>query len=481
MKKNHLISVLVMVALGLSIVSQVSCQNPPKFVFEGQIRNMSESKIILNRLLGHKETNVSEVQSKSDGSFRITLDEMPQIGQYRLRIDPAGRNNILEFLFAGEDRIRFTTDYGFLMDSMRFDNSEVNTLWYAYFKAKEDFETRLSILEHLLNIYPVDERFYPEVIKEFNLLQDELEQKIKEFLAGSSNQLLAAYIRSDQSPRINPYLSSEERQQFIRLNFLAKVDFSDTLLLRTDIFPGKALSFIMLFRNQRYEREQQAEEFIKATDQLLPLAMIQPVVYNYLLEYTISGFEQIGLEEVLLHIAENYPVDETCISDQDSGELERRMLGYKLLAPGNPAPEIKQNDIYENPFELSKLNSERILIFFWASWCPHCTAMMPDIKALATQLNADGIDQSDSQKLQVVSISIDHDKDEFQAYLENNNLNDSSLRAFWTNLCDYKAWDGQAATDFYLYATPTMILLNKDKQIIGKPSNVQELIKQLGI
>jgi thiol-disulfide isomerase/thioredoxin len=236
----------------------------------------------------------------------------------------------------------------------------------------------------------------------------------------------------------------------------------------------------MLFRNQRFDREEQAAEFIKATDQLLPLAMIQPLVYNYLLEYTISGFEQIGLEEVLIHIAENYPPDETCISDQDSGELERRMLGYKLLAPGNPAPEIKQNDIFETPFELSKLKAERVLIIFWASWCPHCTAMIPDIKSLATQLNA-GQDQTDLQKLQVVSISIDHEKDEYQSYLEKNNLNDPSLRPFWTNLCDYKAWEGQAATDYYLYATPTMILLNADKQIIGKPANVQELIKQLDI
>jgi thiol-disulfide isomerase/thioredoxin len=480
MKKNHLISVLVMVALGLSIASQVSCQNQPKFVFEGQIRNLPESKIVLNRLWGHKETKVSEVQSKSDGSFMISFAEMPQIGQYRLRIDPEGKNKILEFLFTGEDRIRFTSDLDFLLDSISFENSEVNELWYRYFKAKNEFETRLSILEHLLNIYPVDERFYPEVIKEFNLLQDELEEKVTQLLAANSDRLLTAYIRSDQSPRINPYLSSEERQQFIRLNFLGKVDFSDTLLLRTDIFPGKALSFIMLFRNQRFDREEQAAEFIKATDQLLPLAMIQPLVYNYLLEYTISGFEQIGLEEVLIHIAENYPPDETCISDQDSGELERRMLGYKLLAPGNPAPEIKQNDIFETPFELSKLKAERVLIIFWASWCPHCTAMIPDIKSLATQLNA-GQDQTDLQKLQVVSISIDHEKDEYQSYLEKNNLNDPSLRPFWTNLCDYKAWEGQAATDYYLYATPTMILLNADKQIIGKPANVQELIKQLDI
>jgi thiol-disulfide isomerase/thioredoxin len=479
MKKIHILSLFTSIVLALFVVLQASCQNTGKFVFEGQIKGLKEGKIILNQVQGHKEFKINETLSRSDGSFSIRLDEMPRTGQFRLRIDPGGRNGILDFLFTGESHIRFVTHNDYLTDSIRFEKSEINKVWYGYFEIKEAYEARLSILEHLLNIYPADERFYPEVIKEFNILQDELEEKVQKTISNYEGSLLARYIRSDQPPRINPHISTEERQEFIRYNYLNNVDFTDTLLLYTDIFPGKALSYIMLFRGQRLDRDQQAMEFIKATDNLLPLAMIQPTVYNYLLGYTISGFEQIGLEEVLMHIADNYPVDESCISDHDSGELQRRMDGYRLLAPGKPAPPINTTDIIGEPFKLSDVGSDNVLIVFWASWCPHCTVILPEIRSLAVHKNTGSV-SGQSPKLKVVSVSIDHSESDFEDYMRKNDLNDPSIRDFWVNLCDFEAWDGKVPDDYYLYATPTMILLDKDHKIVGKPSTVQDLIKQLG-
>lgn len=480
MKKLHLITYCFTLVAGLFLVLQVSCQNAGPFVFEGQIKGASESKLILNQLLGHKEFNISEMTTGEDGSFNLRLDEMPPTGQYRLRIDPGSRNGILDFLITDEKHISFVTHVDFLTDSIRFSKSKINDEWYNYFRVKDEYETRLSILEHLLNIYPNDDRFYPEVVKEFNLLQDELEEKVNALISRYPNTLLSKYLNSDQAPRINTALTPEARQEFIRNNYLNHVDFNDTLLLYTDIFPGKALSYIMLYRGQRLDRDQQEEEFIKAADNLLPLAMMQPEVYNYLLEYTISGFEQIGMEKVLMYISENYPVDESCISDQDSGELQRRMEGYRMLAPGNKAPEINTNDINESPFILSQDSSEHVLIVFWASWCPHCTAMLPDIKALAVQINANA-DPAQSQPLKVVSVSIDHDKDEYMGYLIKHELTNESVNQFWINICDYKAWDSKIAEDYYLYATPTMVLVDQSGNIVGKPSGIQELIKLLDI
>jgi thiol-disulfide isomerase/thioredoxin len=480
MKKLHLITYCITLVSGFFLVLQVSCQNAGPFVFEGQIKGANESKLILNQLQGHKEFKISELTAGKDGAFTLRLDEMPRAGQYRLRIDPGSRNGILDFLFTDEKHISFVTHVNFLTDSIRFAKSKINDEWYNYFRTKDEYETRLSILEHLLNIYPADDRFYPEVIKEFNLLQDELEQKVGLLITSFPNTLLARYVSSDQSPRINTALSPEERQEFIRYNYLNNVDFNDTLLLYTDIFPGKALSYIMLFRGQRLDRDQQELEFIKAADNLLPLAMMQPTVYNYLLGYTISGFEQIGMEKVLMYISENYPVDETCISDQDSGELQRRMEGYRMLAPGNKAPGISTKDINDKPYMLNQDNAEHVLIVFWASWCPHCTTMLPDIKSLAVQLNSNA-GPAQSQPLKVVSVSIDHDKDEYMDYLNKHGFINESLSRFWVNICDYQAWESKVAEDYYLYATPTMVLVDQSGNIVGKPSGIQELIKLLGI
>lgn len=478
MKIKYLISLIAIAISGLLITSQASCQNPNAFVLEGEIAGLSEKPLVFNRLQGHREFKVKEMNSGADGSFAIRLDEVPPKGQYRLRIDPEGRNAILDFLVTGEN-IRFATHASFLTDSIRFEKSTINKAWYNYFRIKEEFEARLAILEQLLDLYPKDERFYPEIIKEFNLLQDELDAQIDDIIRRFPNTLLARYIQSDRPMRINPAASARERQEFVKYNYLSHVDFTDTLLLNTDIFPGKALSYIMLYRNSRLDREQQAQEFIRATDNLLPLAMSQPTVYNYLLSYTISGFEQIGMEQVLTFIADNYPLDESCVSDQDSGELQRRMEGYRQLAPGRPAPPIQTTDIKGKVFQLGETGSDKTLIVFWASWCPHCTIMLPEIKKLAAQKN-EGRGIAQYPELKVVSVSIDHSEEEYMQYLEKNGLRAEEIGDFWINICDFEAWEGKVADDYYLYATPTMVLLDKDLNIIGKPATVNELVMQLG-
>jgi thiol-disulfide isomerase/thioredoxin len=478
MYTKHLIIIIAVLISGMFVSTAASCQNQNAFVLEGKIVGLKNETLVFNRVQGHRELKVMELNAGSDGSFIIRLEDAPLQGQYRLRIDPAGRNAILDFLLSGED-IRFKTHAASLIDSIRFEKSKTNQAWYYYFRIKETFEARLSILEQLLDFYPKDERFFPEIIKEFNLLQNELDAEIEELVRPFPNTLLARYIQSDRPVPINPAASAQERQEFVKYNYLNHVDFTDTLLLNTDIFPGKALSYIMLYRNSRFDREQQTQEFIRATDNLLPLAMSQPTVYNYLLSYTISGFEQIGLEQVLTFIADNYPLDESCLSDQDSGELQRRMEGYRQLAPGKVAPGINIADINGKPFQLGEAGSEKILIVFWASWCPHCTVMLPEIKKLAVQKNINTA-SGQSPAFHVVSVSIDHSEEDYLSYLENNGLKEDQISDFWVNICDFQAWEGKVAEDYYLYATPTMILLDKDLTIIGKPATVNELNVLLG-
>jgi hypothetical protein len=42
-----------------------------------------------------------------------------------------------------------------------------------------------------------------------------------------------------------------------------------------------------------------------------------------------------------------------------------------------------------------------------------------------------------------------------------------------------KKWDGKVATDYNIYATPTMFLIDKKMKIIAKPISFNELIKTI--
>lgn len=43
------------------------------------------------------------------------------------------------------------------------------------------------------------------------------------------------------------------------------------------------------------------------------------------------------------------------------------------------------------------------------------------------------------------------------------------------NVCDLKGWDGKAAIDYFIYATPTMFLVDKQLKLIQLPKTFDEI------
>jgi peroxiredoxin len=73
------------------------------------------------------------------------------------------------------------------------------------------------------------------------------------------------------------------------------------------------------------------------------------------------------------------------------------------------------------------------------------------------------------KKFEVFAISIDTVKNDWLKFIRNDNLN-------WINVSDLKGWKG-AALNYYIYATPTMFLINREGKIILKPSSVEQIRK----
>ena len=110
--------------------------------------------------------------------------------------------------------------------------------------------------------------------------------------------------------------------------------------------------------------------------------------------------------------------------------------------------------------KLSDIDAEYTLVLFWASWCPHCPSLLSDVKEIYDKYKDNG--------LEVLAISIDKD---ISAWL--NAVSKGQYR--WINYSELNGWDGKAATDYNVWSTPRMYLLDKEKMIISKPSNAEEL------
>lgn len=69
----------------------------------------------------------------------------------------------------------------------------------------------------------------------------------------------------------------------------------------------------------------------------------------------------------------------------------------------------------------------------------------------------------------VVAISLDNDKTAYE----------TAIQKFPALIhdTDFKKWDGKAVTDYYVYGTPTFIVLDKDKNILGKYADFKAIEK----
>jgi peroxiredoxin len=121
---------------------------------------------------------------------------------------------------------------------------------------------------------------------------------------------------------------------------------------------------------------------------------------------------------------------------------------------GALAPNIIIPDSLGKSIELYKINTTKTLLIFYASWCPHCKELIPKLRTL--------------KNIEILAVSLDTSRVDWLNFVNGNSLK-------YLNVSDQKGWDGKAAGDYFIYATPTMFVLDRDKKIIGKPVNYDEL------
>ena len=98
---------------------------------------------------------------------------------------------------------------------------------------------------------------------------------------------------------------------------------------------------------------------------------------------------------------------------QQEEDLDAK-YGAELLKPGTVAPDFTLKDLDGFPIRLSSLRGKRVVLVFWASWCPDCRAEVPELKAM--------YQAADPAKVTFVSVSYDRDFATLTKFAADNEL-----------------------------------------------------------
>jgi thiol-disulfide isomerase/thioredoxin len=137
----------------------------------------------------------------------------------------------------------------------------------------------------------------------------------------------------------------------------------------------------------------------------------------------------------------------------------------RLDLPGNELI-LQGTTVDGQAFDWSRYRGDVVLVEFFASWCKDCRLDMPAIRENYQRYHDRGFE--------VVSISIDENRQDLQRYLDEAALP-------WTVLLDDpKAGPEKSPSAYYgVFSVPQMILVGRDGKVISLPVGAEQLDNEL--
>lgn len=426
-----------------------------EYRLEAIIKNAPQKEIYLADFYGDKNHLLDTVIPDNKGYIVFQMKQTYFPGMYRIFLE---KEKFFDVIY-NKENIKIQTDFEHLADSLQVIASKENKVYYEFLKAGNEYRLKFDLLGPAVNYFPQNDTFYFDLKTKYIGSQNDFIRLVDRLVYENQDTWTAKILRQRKPLFYDPALDEYGRREFVTEHYFDNISFNDVDLIRSNVYTTIAIEYMSLYSNPNLTQEQLEAEFIKAVDKIMKEASENSILYEYIVEYLVGGFERFHFDKVLDYIAENYR-PEQCENEERKTDLQTRLKKYAELSAGKDAPEFEITDLAGNPVKLSKIKADYTLILFWASWCPHCAETLPEIHKI--------YQKNEKTNFEVVSISLDKEKTEWAKAIK-------ELGFTWINCCDMKGWDSPAAIDYNVYATPTMFLLDKQKKIVAKPITLNEL------
>jgi thiol-disulfide isomerase/thioredoxin len=240
------------------------------------------------------------------------------------------------------------------------------------------------------------------------------------------------------------------------------LDYSDDRLYRSGLLSDVLESHFWLIENMGLSLDSVTVEMGVSIDILLSNLSQNEKRFNEITQYLFDLLEKRSLFQASEYLALHVLTQNSCTVNDD---LARQLESYRAMKKGNTAPDIVfAGDVYKNgalvkkPKRLSDIQSNYKVLIFGAAWCPKCAEELAQLPTLYQKWQSHGVE--------VVFISLDTDKALFKSF--------TSIFPF-ISMCDFQKWEGKAVNDYYIFATPTILLLNKELKIVLRPNSVRQM------
>jgi len=441
------------------------------------LRGVYESKISLLSLSGSGTFNPIEVlqgiKNNETAVLPISKEYLP--GEFVLRFDykemesstpyPSEKN-----IFISDQDLELWVSpvYCNNPDSTWFQKGErENATFVQFSKENGTRKEKLGLLQNfLMNYDDTHSKFYQQGIKEYEQRRKAYNQWLINKSQDDKAKFVSNMYRFQYIPEISWHGTETNRIKNLINHYFDCMDFTSPSLIKTSELKKWMDNYVNLYGQLSTTPALRDSLFSLAGETAIEKARHgNQIVYGWMVDYFYRGYETNGITAGM-KILEPYLNDSNCHTSKRR-EIARRLEGIKTLVAGSIVPDITMKDLDGNLFELNKIETQcnYILILFWSAGCSHCLETINKLYPWQQQPEL-------QQKIKVVAISLDETDTEIKAW-EQKIL---ELKG-WKHLHAAEGIRSKETADYYILATPVMVLINaKTKEIVATPNTLDEFI-----
>ena len=333
-----------------------------------------------------------------------------------------------------------------------------------------------------------------KIDKKLKQLNEEVISYIESVIAGNPNTFFAGFVKATNEIKIPDAPVDEEgnitdslfKYRYYKQHFFDNFDITDVRLLRTPIYKNKIMQYLEKVIPPI------PDSIIFHVDMLIEKSRRNDVLFRFMLVTLFNHYASskiIGMDAVLVHIAEKYYIPEATWSDSEYiDKLKTHVSEIKPLLIGKIAPDIKmvevpdehfiqaENDsikrknVYVGSFvNLYDIKAKYTIVYFWEADCGHCKKVTPELHKLYEKMNDSG--------LEVMSV---HMLSGIEGKVKWVNFVNKLKLYGWKNV--WNPYDFSYKNKFNIKSSNILYLLDEDKKIITKlinPEQAEEILKLL--
>lgn len=428
-------------------------------VVTGDLIHQKNSEIKLEGFNGLKNYTIATTKTDSAGNFKLSYAANDIGVGYLIASDDKPF-----FVILNGENIQLTGEALSYPETIRITKGNENQLFVQYAKEHRVREQALSAWIYLEKIYDSNTLLSSNKKPATDITNEKARLKTEDatFLNNLPKNSYVSWYLPTRKLVSSVSTVAKYRTEEIPATIAAfrALDYTDKRLYKSGLFKDAIESHFWLLENSGRSLDSVYIEMQTSIDAMLENLITNEEKLNEVTDYLFDLLERHSLFKASEYLAIKVLNEVSCTINSD---LANQLETYRSMKKGNNAPDIIFPDtlVYPSgdfhPKKLSDFNSNYTLVVFGASWCPKCTEEIPAIAKSYNTWKAQGVE--------VLFVSLDEDLKAFYQF---------SAQFPFISITDLKKWKSPIAKDYYVFSTPTMYLLDKNRKIILRPNSINQ-------